>query len=413
MEVKYTYIVKKQFALNSEIYNKGDLVELDENDAKSLVEDGKIEAHVEEDNDVIVAVDTKGIQEAIRESFSQFAPKANAEKKGVSFGEFLKAVATKSVEKLVEEKAITVGTDSQGGYATTELTDPQIDVDLLGDSGIAQLARQVVLNGTDNVYKYNTVTAMNSSSTVVNYENESASIDVKQPTVTQYSISLVKATYMFYASEEALADTGLLVSEILNQAPVEFSKKFEAGIINGDTAFTGIIGSAGTVQITPKSTATPNIDVEDIDNMMVAAKDLNKSVFICGREAWAALRNLEDSAGNRLWMSPSKDMGGSPYGTLLGLPIYVSNHCPTLGEDGDVILANMQDGYRIASKGGLKLATSSHVRFLNDEVAYKFTAKVGGKVCSQKITVDGGTVTADFITIAPRGSENESSSSSA
>jgi HK97 family phage major capsid protein len=76
--------------------------------------------------------------------------------------------------------------------------------------------------------------------------------------------------------------------------------------------------------------------------------------------------------------------GGSPLFTtgnglnepnrLLGLEVVEMEECSQLGTVGDIILVD-PDLYILAEKGGVRGAVSAHVRFIYDELTYKFSAK--------------------------------------
>jgi HK97 family phage major capsid protein len=384
------YLVKKQFALESTVYNEGDIVEVEATDAKSLVDEGSIAEYVEQKS-VQVEIDTKGIADAVREGLASFAPKEVETEEKMGFGEFLQGIA---------KKTINITTNTQGEYATTSYTDPSIDTDLLEESGVASRAAMTSLSGTNNIYKKNVVNSMGVAPAVT---AESTTISASQPTVTQFSFTLQKVTYRVDVTEEALADTGALVSEINSSVPAEFSKYVENGAINGAGPLTAIVGDTNTVDIAKESGQTDSsIVAENIDKMYCSAKRPSQSVWIMSRSAYCAVQGVEDSEGQRLFVGPN-GIAPTPFGTLKGLSIVVSDYCAVVGQSGDVILANMSK-YQLVSKGGLRMASSAHVKFLEDEEVFKFTYRLAGKPVGLKLTATDGTLIGDFVTCADRGS---------
>jgi len=402
MKIKYTYEAQKMFAIGEEIYQKGDILELTHQDAESHIQKGRILPHLEKEihNQVI---DTKGIEDVLRNSLDKYAPK-NEEK--ATFPEFLKAISTNSVDKLVEQKAITVGTDAQGGFCATSLTDSDVDVDLIASSGLAQLATTITLSGTNNTYKFNLLDSLDTGGTVISYVAESGAISVKQPRLVQFEISLIKATFAMYVSSEAAEDTASLVQEIVAQLPEEVEKLIENGMINGDSAFTGIVGSSATLVVSPETSQTDStIQSENIDKMMAAIKNMRTAVWVCSRSAFEQLIYLKNEEGDKMW-----EMDGTRFGRLRGIPVLVSNASPQVGQVGDLILCS-PNRYRIASKG-MKVASSTHYRYLNDEETLKMTWRLGGKPCSVKLTTSDSETLADFVVLADRGDAEFGSSSS-
>jgi HK97 family phage major capsid protein len=334
-------------------------------------------------------VDTKSIVDAI----AALAPKQEEVKEEkMGFGQFLQGIA---------KKTINITTNTQGEYATTEFVDPSIDADLLRESGIASRAAMTSLSGTNNIYKKNVV---NSTGTAPAVTAESATIGASQPTVTQFSFTLEKVTYRMDVTEEALEDTGALISEINANIPEQFSRFVEDGIINGSgTVLTAIVGDTNTATVNKESGQTDStIVTENVDKMYCSAKNPASSVWVMSRSAYCAVQGLEDSAGNRLFQGPN-GVGPTPFGTLKGLEIVVSNFCAVVGNVGDIVLGNFSK-YQLVSKGGLRMASSAHVKFLEDETVFKFAYRLAGKPVGLKLTATDGTEIADFVELAARGS---------
>lgn len=404
--MEHEYIALKTFspAGSDDIFEKDAVLSMTEEDAASLIEQKKIKPHLEEKSPEM-AFDMKAFSDALEKgaesAFSKFAPKPTQTTKKIGYGEYLQSIAAgpESMADL-KKKGINIGTDGQGGYATTEFTDPEIDVDLIRESGLAEQLRVTTLSGTNNTYKFNVVNSMGTAPAIT---VEGATIPASQPVVQQFSISLLKCTYRFDATEEAIEDTGALISEINAQVPEEFSKFIESGVINGNTAFTAVIGDTNTVTIAAESgQTTATIIVENVDKMFCSAKNPNRSMWVMSRSAYCAVQNLEDSAGNRIFMGPN-GMAAAPFGTLKGLPIMISDFCQALGTLGDILLMDPKK-YRMASKGGLKMASSAHVKFLTDETVFKFTYRLGGLPAGLKLTATDGTEIGDVVELASRGS---------
>jgi HK97 family phage major capsid protein len=395
-----TYIVTKQFALADTIYNVGDTIEMKDSEAKGLLNDGKIELDTKEEKTISLELDESKITSAITKGFNLLVPSKKSVEPKLSYGEFLQSIANKSIDEHIINKTINIGTDAQGGYTTTEFNDPDIDVDILKQSGIAQMANNITLTGNNNLYKFNVVSSMGTTPAIT---VEGVAIAASQPIVTQFEIDLAKTTYRFDVTEEALMDTGALVGEINSQVPEEFAKFIENGMINGTTNFTGIVGDTNTVTVAKESGQTDDtIVAENIDKMFSAGKNVNKMKWIMSRTAYSGIQGLEDSNGNRLFQGPNQ-LGPAPFGTLKGLPIMISDYSQAIGTVGDILLCDLSK-YRIASKGGLRMASSAHVKFLEDETVFKFTYRLGGIPIGIKLTALDLSEIGDFVELSSRGS---------
>jgi HK97 family phage major capsid protein len=92
-------------------------------------------------------------------------------------------------------------------------------------------------------------------------------------------------------------------------------------------------------------------------------------------------------------------------GSLFGLPLLLSETCQTLGDAGDIYLANLREGYQtITKQGGIQFATSVHLWFDYDMMAFRAVFRVDGQaVMRSAITPPNSTITrSHFVRLAAR-----------
>jgi hypothetical protein len=80
------------------------------------------------------------------------------------------------------------------------------------------------------------------------------------------------------------------------------------------------------------------------------------------------------TSGIAAWQTSARD--GEP-DKFLGRPAYACEHCATVGDTGDIILAVWSE-YLEGVYQLLNMAESIHVRFLENERAFRFTMRCGG-----------------------------------
>jgi HK97 family phage major capsid protein len=105
-----------------------------------------------------------------------------------------------------------------------------------------------------------------------------------------------------------------------------------------------------------------------------------------------------------VWLPPGGLMN-SPTGLLLGKPVLELEQCEQLGDQGDIFLVNLNEYVAITKAGeGLRFDTSMHVRFLNDEMAFRWVYRVNGQpTWRTSLTPFKGTSTmSPFITLDAR-----------
>ena len=83
--------------------------------------------------------------------------------------------------------------------------------------------------------------------------------------------------------------------------------------------------------------------------------------------------------------------------------MYTVEYCSTVGDLGDIILANL-NWYALGTQGGIEEAMSIHVRFEYNESAFRFCFAVDGQTwLNQALTPFKGTNTLSaYITLAAR-----------
>jgi HK97 family phage major capsid protein len=110
--------------------------------------------------------------------------------------------------------------------------------------------------------------------------------------------------------------------------------------------------------------------------------------------------------GNQpIWTPPSTGLVNAPGGLLLGRPVRFSEHCETVGDQGDIQLVNLRDGYyTITSEGGVQYATSMHLYFDYGLQAFRWTFRVNGQpFLSKAITpAKGASTRSHFVVLAAR-----------
>jgi HK97 family phage major capsid protein len=62
----------------------------------------------------------------------------------------------------------------------------------------------------------------------------------------------------------------------------------------------------------------------------------------------------------------------------MGRPVIPVEYCATLGTAGDIVLVDLEQ-YLMIDKGKVEGASSIHVRFLYDEMTFRFVYRVDGQ----------------------------------
>jgi HK97 family phage major capsid protein len=92
------------------------------------------------------------------------------------------------------------------------------------------------------------------------------------------------------------------------------------------------------------------------------------------------------------------DFRQSPYGTILGRPVFVSEYAQDYNTDGDIMLVS-PDGYVVAVKsGGISTAASIHFAFDQGLQSFRATMRVGGgPLASAAVSRKNGSTTLSHV----------------
>ena len=210
-----------------------------------------------------------------------------------------------------------------------------------------------------------------------------------------------------YVSEELLQESPISFAAILAQG---FNDEFASAVLNekingtGAGQYLGILNSPALVSITKESgQAADTIVYENIIKMRARCWKYDGAIWLANNDTLPQLMTMAytvGTAGSLVWqpsaVADKPDM-------LLGRPIFFTEFCNTLGDKGDLILANMSQ-YLEGTYTPVQGAESIHVRFINHERTFKFWMKnAGSPWWSSALTPKNSTSTlSPFVTANAR-----------
>ena len=296
---------------------------------------------------------------------------------------------------------------SEGGF----LVQTDFATDMLKDvfeTGIlASRCRRVTISGKSNSLKINGIDETSRATSryggiIAYWIKEAGSKSATQPKFRQIELNLHKLIGMCYATDELLDDAAALEGIIRDGFKGEFGFRIDDAIINGTGAGEplGILASGCLVSVAKEAAqAADTVMTENIVKMYsrLFASSRPSSVWLINQNVEPQLFTLHldvGTGGIPVYM-PAGGLSGLPYGTLFGRPVLPIEQCQTLGDQGDIILADFRNGYILAEKGGVKSDVSIHVKFDYDESVFRFVIRVDGQpVRASELTPYKGGATA-------------------
>jgi HK97 family phage major capsid protein len=217
---------------------------------------------------------------------------------------------------------------------------------------------------------------------------EADTVTATKPKFREGNWKLKDCMGIFYATNDLLKDASQLTAVVNKWFPAEFGFKIDDEIVNGVGAghLSGIIPAACTVTQAVETGQNRSTDVNKIEYANIArmyARLLSSSdpnaVWFINRALLPhiMLMTLPGGTASTPVFLPPGGASGSPYMTLLGKPIIPIEQCQAPATPGDIILADLNE-YLLLTKGGIDAQASIHVRFIYDEMTFRWTYRFDG-----------------------------------
>ena len=252
------------------------------------------------------------------------------------------------------------------------------------------------------------------------WQNEADNLVGSKPKFRLIQLELKKLTGLFYATDEIIADTGLLGATVTQGFGEELGFKMDDAAINGDGMGKpqGVLGANALIVI-PKETGqtAKTVVFQNVIKMYyrLHARSRKTAVWFVNQDVEQQLLSLTLPVGTGgssvvAGVAPAGPMfytppgfNGNQYGMLMGLPVIPIEQYQTLGTQGDIVLADMTQWVWI-DKGAMQQAVSMHVQFLTDQMTFRWIYRVDGQsLWHTPLTPFAGTNTqSPFLTLATR-----------
>ena len=210
---------------------------------------------------------------------------------------------------------------------------------------------------------------------------------------TQKQVDLKKMCAVNYLTDELMQDNTALEGFIRMNVGSAFAWAIDNEIINATlSAYTAIVNHAATAEVT---FAGNSPTAAEVASMYVANCNRNRAEWYISTEQYAALLAL-NSTGVLPLVQPNYNV--SPSGTLMGRPINIIEQAGNYTDESSFMFADFSQ-YLLIGKGGIAEATSIHVKFLEDETAFRWTMRTGGApLLASTITLPDGSIVSPIVT---------------
>jgi HK97 family phage major capsid protein len=231
-----------------------------------------------------------------------------------------------------------------------------------------------------------------------------------KPKFRLVELDLKKLMSIMYVSDELIADQTALETIATQAFSEEIMFMSEDGIWEGDGVGKplGILNAPCLVTVAKDNgQAAATLSLNNILNMWsrMWIRSRKNAVWFINQDVEPQLYQLSQTVGTGglPMFLPAGGINGAPYSSLFGRPLIPVEYASTLGTPGDIMLADLSQ-YVLADKRGMQAATSMHVRFLTDEMTFRFTYRVDGQpIWHTPLTpFKGSNTKSPFIVLAQR-----------
>lgn len=243
---------------------------------------------------------------------------------------------------------------------------------------------------------------------------EADQIPSSNPKLRRVKLEPHELAVLCYVTDRLLNNAGSVVSTWLTRAATqELIWLIGDAIINGDGAGKplGILNSSGRVTVAKvASQAADTFTQTNVAAMwarMHARSRMNARWFVnqdVDPELLTMFFEVRNAADSDNVGGFSARLYNAETDTLMGRPVIRTEWNQTLGDEGDVILADMMAYATAFFDSGMQQAMSMHLRFDYLETAFRFVTSVDGQTYNESplTPANGSNTLSPFVTLAAR-----------
>lgn len=338
-----------------------------------------------------------------------------------SMGEFAIAVKLASRQggyvdpRLVHNAPTTVSTEgvgADGGFAVPPEYRTAIMEKVLGENSLLSMTDQLVTSSNTIVLPKDETTPWQTTGGIQAYwDGENDQLTQSKVALQEETLRLNKLTALVPVTEELMEDAPSLDSYLRRKVPEKFDFKINLALVQGTGAGqpTGILNGACLVSVAKESGQSADTVVfENVVNMWARMYGpcRSRAVWLINQDIEPQLftMSFEGTSSSVPAYLPANGLASSPYGTLMGRPVIPTQACETLGDQGDIFLADFSQYLTAIKTGGVRAETSIHLWFDYDTVAYRFIMRLAGQPwwTAAIDPRDGSNTLSPFVTLAER-----------
>lgn len=335
-----------------------------------------------------------------------------------SMGQFahgvMNAVRGNVDPRLRNAAATTFGSEqsqADGGFAIPPDFRDAIVKKIQGKDSLLSMTDQQTTSSTQITFPTDETTPWQTSGGIqVSWDQETSTGTQSKPKLSEATIRAYKLRALVPITEELITDAASLSNWLGSKVPDKMNFAVTNAIVNGSGSGqpAGLINAACKVTVSKEAgQATGTVVSANIIKMWGRCfGDWRKNaVWLINQDVEQQLQQMSVGTGNT-WPAylPPGGLSASPYATLYGRPVIVTEACKALSTEGDIILTDLNQYVTVVRTGGVSQEMSIHLWFDQDIIAYKFTMRLGGQPWwNSAITrLNGASTLSSIVTLQTR-----------
>ena len=288
------------------------------------------------------------------------------------------------------------GVGADGGFAVPPDFKSSIMDKVMGEASLLPFCDQITTSSNVFTVPVDETTPWQTTGGIQAYwDGEAAAATQSKPALEERTVKLNKIRALVPVTEELLEDAPGMDSYLRRKAPEKIAFKVSLAILNTGTGVgqpLSILNSPALVTVSKVASQTADTIVASNIIAMWARlygpcrpnarwfinQDIEPFLNSMSMPGRNDVGNMQSTWGFPVY-TPAGGLSVGPYATLMGRPVVPTQACETLGDLGDIILADLSQYMALIKSGSNpRVETSMHLWFDQDLMAFKFVLRIGG-----------------------------------
>lgn len=300
------------------------------------------------------------------------------------------------------------GSGADGGWLVPPEYSQSIYELALAEDSLVPLTDSYPVEGNSMVFPSDETTPWGTDGVRGFWENEAGAANLSKPKVGgPLQLRLSKLMALVPITDELAADASALERWIGRKTAESIRWKSNLAFFQGAGVGQplGFFGHASAVSVAKEAAqAADTVVAANVAKMFSRCLGRGQSVWMIQDDVLPQLIVMTIS-NQPIWTPPNAGLKEAPNGLLLGRPIMTTQLCKTVGDKGDIVLANWKAYRTITKRGaGIETATSMHLYFDAGLQAFRATFRVDGQPSLRAPVnpANGANTLSPFVTLDDR-----------